>query len=71
MNAHSKSEMLAAERAFMAGLEGIREARRMGLSARFRLREALRRALPHLMKCGEGRSESVRSLLRSHALRGS
>jgi hypothetical protein len=59
---------LAAERAYVRGLEAIRDARRMGLPPRLRLRQALERARTELMKCSEERADAVRALLRSHAL---
>lgn len=61
---------LAAERAYALGLEAIREARKLGLPPRLRLRQALERARTELMKCSEQRADAIRGLLRSHALQG-
>jgi hypothetical protein len=60
----------AAERAYARGLEAIREARKLGLPPRLRLRQALERARPDLMKCSEERADAIRALFRSHAFNG-
>lgn len=67
MNAEREAAF-AAERAYVRGLEAIREARKLGLPARLRLRHALERARPELMKSTESRAATIRALLRHHAL---
>jgi hypothetical protein len=68
--AEGEDSPLAAERAYALGLAAIREARKLGLPPRLRLRQALERARPELTKCSEQRADTIRGLLRSHAFQG-
>jgi hypothetical protein len=68
--ANKEDSPLEAERAYARGLEAIRRARALGLPPRHRLRHALEAARVHLLKCSEERADSIRGLLRSHALQG-